>query len=55
MIRIQQKLNKARGKFLILLLAAVIISGGCSQKKDETPAPEPVDYCALIRSTNKLI
>lgn len=55
MTRIQQKLNKARGKFLILLLAAVIISGGCSQKKDETPAPEPVDYCALIRSTNKLI
>ncbi|MDE6409734.1 MAG: DUF4230 domain-containing protein [Muribaculaceae bacterium] len=40
---------------LFSLLFAMLIASGCTRKEEESVKAEPVDYAALIRSTNKLI
>ena len=40
---------------LFSLLFATLIASGCTRKGEEGVTAEPVDYAALIRSTNKLI
>ncbi len=57
MTRFQKNIRRLSRWVTILLsvIFAIVIASACSSKEEERAEEEPVDYAALIRSTNKLV
>lgn len=57
MTRFREFMDRPGGGFPILLsfLLAMVIASACARKEEEPVKADPVDYAAMIRSTDKLV